>query len=83
VHSLIRIVIYIHQRLLLHHQAITDEKTKEQYQDSIPSDEEGRIDIELVEKTVESIFLKQMSGKFDGEEVTCVQLEQSTLSFHY
>ncbi|MDT4365237.1 hypothetical protein [Staphylococcus haemolyticus] len=50
--------------------AITDEKTKEQYQDSIPSDEEGRIDIELVEKTVESIFLKQMSGKFDGEEVT-------------
>lgn len=50
--------------------AITDEKTKEQYQDSIPSDEEGRIDIELVEKAVESIFLKQMSGKFDGEEVT-------------
>lgn len=30
--------------------AITDENTKEQYQDSIPSDEEGRIDIELVEK---------------------------------
>lgn len=50
--------------------AITDEKTKEQYQDSIPSDEEGRIDIELVEKAVESIFLKQMSGKFNGEEVT-------------
>lgn len=50
--------------------AITDEKTKEQYQDSIPSDEEGRIDIGLVEKAVESIFLKQMSGKFDGEEVT-------------
>ncbi|PTK31929.1 hypothetical protein BUZ51_02345 [Staphylococcus hominis] len=50
--------------------AITDEKTKEQYQDSIPSDEEGRIDIELVEKAVESIFMKQMIGKFDGEEVT-------------
>ncbi|CAA3772913.1 phage protein [Staphylococcus aureus] len=50
--------------------AITDENTKEQYQDSIPSDEEGRIDIELVEKAVESIFMKQMSGKFNGEEVT-------------
>lgn len=50
--------------------AITDENTKEKYQDSIPSDEEGRIDIELVEKAVESIFMKQMSGKFNGEEVT-------------
>ncbi|MFQ3843357.1 hypothetical protein AABD41_01760 [Staphylococcus pseudoxylosus] len=48
--------------------ALTDQITNKQYQTSVPTSEDGRVDIEQVAIDLRSMFLNSFVGEFNGEE---------------
>ncbi|MEJ7218397.1 hypothetical protein [Staphylococcus gallinarum] len=48
--------------------ALTDQVTNKQYQTSVPTNEDGRVDIEQIAIDLRSMFLNSFIGKFNGEE---------------